>query len=218
MPDKAIVAGASGLIGSSLLQILLEQPEYDEVLALGRKELPFSHKKLVQLTIDFNHLENYSAAINGHALFCCLGSTRRKTPSLSQYRKVDFDYPVQLAKMAAANHMDQYHLVSSLGADAGSSYFYTKMKGETEQAVEQAGLKCLHIYQPSVLEGKRTELRLAERLALGVMKMINPLLVGRFKKYKSISASTVAMAMFKESLKNDDGLFIHPSDHIKEIL
>lgn len=218
MAYKAIIAGASGLVGSALLQILLEQPEYNEVLALVRRELPVNHKKLVQLVVNFNQLDQHKTAITGsNALFCCLGSTRKKTPDLNDYRKVDFDYPVQLANMAAANGISQYHLVSSLGADASSSNFYTRLKGETEAAVEKAGLKCLHIYRPSALAGERTESRPIEKIFLAAMKLVNPLLTGIFKKYRSIEASTVAMAMYKQSLLKQEGVYIHPSNHIQQL-
>jgi len=218
MANKAVIAGSSGLIGSNLLDILLQKPEYDEVLILVRKELPVHHKKLTQLKTDFDNLNNYGHLISGHALFCCLGTTRKKTPGLNEYRKIDHDYPLQLAHIAAKNGITQYHIVSSLGANAASSNFYLKMKGETEADIEKIGLPCLHIYQPSFLTGDRKEKRFGERFLTGLVKIIDPLLLGSLKKYKSIPASTVALAMFKQSLKTEEGVFIHPSDKIKLLL
>ncbi|MDB5145645.1 MAG: NAD-dependent epimerase/dehydratase family protein [Mucilaginibacter sp.] len=215
MSNKAIIAGASGLIGSKLLDILLQKPDYDEILILVRKELPIAHKKLVQLVIDFDKLDEYSAAITGHAIFCCLGSTRKKTPDLSVYRKIDHDYPVKLAQLGKQNGVGQYHLVSSLGANSKSSNFYLKMKGETEDDIQQVDLKCLHIYEPSFITGDRAEYRPVERRTSVLMKVIDLLLIGSLKKYKSIPAQTVALAMFNESVKNEEGVFIHPSDKIK---
>jgi uncharacterized protein YbjT (DUF2867 family) len=217
MSKKAIIAGASGLIGSNLLNILLQHAFYDEVLVVVRKELPVMHHKLVQLVVDFEALENYSTAISGHALFCCLGSTKKKNPDLKEYRKIDHDYPVALAQLAGQNGMEQYHLVSAIGADSKSSNFYAKMKGETEDDIQRIDIKCLHIYQPSVLTGERKESRPMEKIAIGFMKMIDPLLIGGLKKYRSIPAQTVAMAMFNESLKNETGVFVHPSDKIKQL-
>jgi uncharacterized protein YbjT (DUF2867 family) len=215
MSKKVIIAGASGLIGSKLLNILLQQPNYDEILILVRKELPIEHKKLVQLVIDFDKLDEYSNAITGHAVFCCLGSTKKKTPDLSVYRKIDHDYPLKLAQLAKQNGVEQYHLVSALGANSSSSNFYTKMKGETEDDMQKVGLKCLHIYEPSLLTGDRAEYRPTERIATALMKVMDPLLIGGLKKYRSIPAQTVALAMFNESVKNEEGIFIHPSDKIK---
>jgi uncharacterized protein YbjT (DUF2867 family) len=215
MPNKAVIAGASGLIGSHLLDILLQSDYYNEVLALVRRELPVGNKKLVQLVVDFDKLDEYKASITGHAIFCCLGSTQKKTPDLAVYRKIDHDYPLQLAQIAKANGIRHYHLVSAIGANPKASNFYTKMKGETEEAIKQVGIKCLHIYEPSFLSGNRKESRPMERFALGLMKLIDPLLIGGLKKYRSIHAETVARAMYKQSLKTEEGIFVHSSDRIK---
>jgi uncharacterized protein YbjT (DUF2867 family) len=215
MSNKAVIAGASGLIGSKLLNILLQRPFYDEVLILVRKELPLNHKKLVQLVINFDMLEEHSAALSGRAIFCCLGSTKKKTPDLTEYRKIDHDYPLQLAQLGKQNGVKQYHLVSSLGANANASNFYLKMKGETEDDIQKVGLKSLNIYQPSFLTGQRIENRPVERFGNILMKFIDPLLIGTLKKYRSIPAETVARAMFNQSLKNEEGIFVHPSDKIK---
>jgi uncharacterized protein YbjT (DUF2867 family) len=217
MAYKAIIAGASGLIGSNLLNILLEHHQYDEVLVLVRKELPFHHKKLLQLVIDFDELDKYADAITGQALFCCLGTTKAKTPNKEEYRKIDHDYPLQLAQFAKQNGVSQFHLVSSIGANAKSSTFYLKLKGELEEDIRKLNLNTLHIYQPSMLIGDRKEARLAEKILGFIFKIIDPLLVGRLKKYRSIKAITVANAMFKKSLETDTGTFIHTSDKIQTI-
>jgi uncharacterized protein YbjT (DUF2867 family) len=217
MANKAVIAGASGLVGSELLSILLQSTQYDEVLILVRKELPVQHKKLVQLIVDFDNLDQHQQVINGHVIFCCLGSTKSKTPNLLIYRKIDHDYPVKLAQIAVKNKMPHFHLVSAIGADSKSGNFYTKMKGETENDVQAVGIRSLHIYQPSLLTGNRKEHRLAERIATNIMKVIDPLLIGGLQKYRSIAAATVAMAMFKQSLNQEEGVFVHPSDHIKQL-
>ena len=214
MLKKAVIVGASGLIGNELLGILLQSTEYQEVLAVVRNELPVNNSKLVQLVVEFDDLDKYADAITGHALFCCLGSTIKKTPDLKDYRKIDHDYPVKLAQTAHRNKIKQYHLVSALGANANSSVFYTKLKGETERDIERVGIPTLHIYQPSFLEGRQKGERFMENFLTGLMKVINPLLLGGLKKYRSIPATTVAQAMYKQSLKNEAGIFIHPSDKI----
>ncbi len=217
MSNKAIVVGASGLIGNKLVDVLLRQPGYDEVLILVRKELPVKHPKLTQRVVDFSNLDRYAGSIIGNALFCCLGSTKKKTPDLTEYRKIDHDYPVQLAQIALRNKISQYHLVSAIGANAASSNFYTKMKGETEQDITKIKLPALYIYQPSLLTGDRKESRPMEVIATVLIKIINPLLIGSLKKYRSISAETVAKAMYKQSLKNEKGLHIFPSDIIQQL-
>jgi uncharacterized protein YbjT (DUF2867 family) len=217
MAKKAIIAGTSGLTGSCLVNILLQQPDYDEVLVLVRKELPIKHSKLTQLVVNFEKPELYSAKITGDALFCCLGSTRKKTPDLVDYRKVDHDYPLQLAQIALKNGVSQFHLVSAIGASAKASNFYSKMKGETEDAIIKVGLPSLHIYQPSFIAGDRNEHRPVEKFLNRLIKFVDPLLIGKLKKYRSIAAKTIAGAMYKQSLKNETGVHVYSSDKIKEL-
>jgi uncharacterized protein YbjT (DUF2867 family) len=217
MVNKAVIAGASGLVGNELLQILLQENYYTEVLILVREALPLQHNKLVQLVVDFEQIERHENVITGHALFCCLGTTKSKTPDVSTYRKIDHDYPVKLAEIARRNHIAQYHLISAIGASINSSTFYTKLKGETERDVEAARIETLHIHQPSLLTGNRKENRFMEKLATKIMKGLDPLLIGSLKKYRSIPATTVARAMYKQSLNQDVGVFVHPSDHIKQL-
>jgi len=217
MAYKAIIAGASGLIGSNLVKILLEAPQYSEVLVIARKEMPIQHKKLVQLVINFDELDKHAEAINGHAVFSCLGTTKNQTPDEQQYRKIDHDYPLQLAQLAKQNGVEQFHVVSSIGANKNASTFYLKLKGELEDELQKLGLKTLHIYQPSMLMGERDRNQWAEKLATGLFKFIDPLLVGGLKKYRSIKGITVAHAMFKKSLESATGTFIYTSDKIHTI-
>lgn len=217
MAYKAIIAGASGLIGSNLVNILLEAPQYAEVLVIVRKELPIQHKKLVQLVINFDELDKHAAAITGHAIFSCLGTTKAQTPDKDQYRKIDHDYPLQLAQLAKQNGVEQFHVVTAIGANKNSSTFYLKLKGELEDELQKLGLKTLHIYQPAMLMGERERSRLLEKIATGVFKVIDPLLVGGLKKYRSVKGSTVAHAMFKKSLESATGTFIYISDKIHTI-
>jgi uncharacterized protein YbjT (DUF2867 family) len=217
MAKKAIIVGASGLIGSKLLTFLLTHRDYEDVLSVSRKKARINNGKLAQLVIDFDELAEHANALKGDVIFCCLGSTKKQTPDMAEYRKIDHDYPVELAKIALANGITQYHLISAIGANPDSSNFYAKMKGETEKDIIALGLNCLHIYQPSLLTGHRKQSRLLERIATQVMRFINPLLIGGLKKYRSIPAYTVARAMFKQSLKNKTGVFIYPSDKIKQL-
>lgn len=217
MAYKAIIAGASGLIGSNLVKILLEAPQYAEVLMLVRKELPIQHKKLVQLVINFDELDKHAEAIKGHAIFSCLGTTKSQTPDKDQYRKIDHDYPLQLAQLAKQNGVEQFHVVTAIGANKNSSTFYLKLKGELEDELQKLGLKTLYIYQPSMLMGERDRNHWAEKLATGLFKVIDPLLVGSLKKYRSIKGSIVAHAMFKKSLESATGTFIYTSDKIHTI-
>ncbi len=216
MTKKAIIIGASGLIGSKLLAILCTQPDYNEILVIARKKIRTSNTKITQLAIDFEYLDHYTNLIHGDVVFCCMGTTKSQTPNLAAYRKIDHDYPVRLAEIALKNGINEYHFISAIGANSESSNFYTKMKGDTEDDLKKIGLKSLHIYEPSLLIGRRKKSRPVERMATFIMKIIGPLLIGRLKKYRAIQASDVAKAMYKQSLKNKRGVFIYASDKIKQ--
>jgi len=214
MSKKAIIIGASGLIGSNLLQLLLDGDAYAEVLIFVRKEMPVKHAKLKQVVTDLNLLANYAADITGHAIFSCLGTTIKQTPDKSLYRKIDHDYPIQLAQLGKQNGVKQYLIVSAVGADVKSSTFYLKLKGETEEDLKKVGLPALHIYRPSMLKGRTEKVRWDERLFNGLMDVVNPLLFGGFKKYHSIDAADVASAMYNQSIDNETGTFIYQYDDI----
>ena len=207
LAKKAIIVGASGLIGSNLLQILLEEDYYDQVVILVRRELPVKHEKLTQLIIDFDKLSDYSGQINGHAIFSCLGTTMSQTPDKNEYRKIDHDYPLHLAQLALQNGVKQFHLVSAVGADAKSSTFYLRLKGETEQDIAKVGLPSLYIYQPSMLKGRKDKVRFGESFFNGLMTVVDPLLFGGLKKFHSIDAADVARAMYNQSTDNETGKF-----------
>jgi uncharacterized protein YbjT (DUF2867 family) len=218
MAKKAIIIGASGLIGSELLSALLHEPAYTEVITLVRKSLNTYHPKLKEIITDFSNLSEIKEHIKADVIFCCIGTTRAKTPDLSNYRKIDHDIPIEIGKIAVENQVKQYHLVSALGANAQSSNFYSKIKGETEDDLKALNIPAIHIYQPSLLRGQRKEKRVGEKIALVLMQAIDPLLVGSLKKYRSIKTSVIALAMYQQSLKEDQGIFTYPSDIIKEIV
>lgn len=215
---KAIVIGASGLIGSDLIRLLLSDNGIGEVVALVRKPLAIEHKKLMQQLVNFDEEETYSKHLFGDALYCCLGTTKAKTPDPAAYKRVDLDYPLHFASIAQGQGVSQFHLVSALGADSQSVIPYNKLKGQLEDAVKTLGFSCLCIYQPSLLDGNREESRPAEKIGIWVMRGLNLLLIGPLKKYRSIRASTVAQAMVTNTHKNLNGVHVYTSDKIKEII
>ncbi|SDL01260.1 Uncharacterized conserved protein YbjT, contains NAD(P)-binding and DUF2867 domains [Pedobacter sp. ok626] len=214
---EAIVAGATGLIGSSLLQQLLDHPDYTMVTAIVRKEIPLQHPKLRQVVIDFDQLENHQEHLKGDVVFCALGTTKSKTPDKDQYRKIDYQYPLDIAFIAQQNGVSQYHLVSALGANQDSAIFYSKLKGEVERDLKTIPFKAIHIYRPSLLVGDRKERRSGEGIMIGLMRVLNPLLIAGLKKYRSIKIEKVASAMLKQSLKPLTGIFTYDSDQIEEL-
>lgn len=217
MPHKVIIVGASGLIGSNLLSQLITSEDITEITILVRKQLGISNPKLKEIVIDFENLNEYASQIQGDILFCCLGTTKSKTPNAQEYRRIDLDYPLSLAKISLQNRVSQFHLVSSMGANPESNSAYLKLKGELETELKKLNIKSIHIYQPSFLEGNRRETRLIEKIMLPLMKLINPLLLGNWENYRSIKAETVAKAMINQSKKELTGIFTYQSKQIKEL-
>lgn len=213
----ALVLGASGLVGGELIKLLLNDPAFQKVKIIVRKKLPLEHKKLEQILGDYSTIEAQKNLLKTDVVFSCLGSTKKKTPDKKEYYKIDHDYPLLVARLALENGATSFHLVSSLGANRLSSGFYLKMKGETERDIIALAYPAIHIYQPSLLTGERKEKRGLEGAGSYIMKIINSLLIGSLRKYRSIPAKTVASAMHKQALLSSQGAHIYTSDKIKEI-
>jgi uncharacterized protein YbjT (DUF2867 family) len=211
---KALVIGATGLIGRSLVFELLKSDAYSEVIVLTRRDLVIKHSKLNQQLIDFDLLPNYSSYIQVDDVFCCMGSTQAKTPDLTLYRKIDFTYPLQVAKMTKELGAKQFLLVSSMGANINSSIFYSRLKGEIEKAILDLNFPIYKIFRPSLLLGSRNESRPLETISQYLMRVLNVFFIGPLKKYKAIPGSTVAKAMLKTSLLNEPGTFTYQNDMI----
>lgn len=213
----ALLAGASGLVGTELLHILLESPNYEEVKIFVRKQLEIQHPKLEQVVIDFNQLESYEEYFNVNDVYCCLGTTIKKAGSPEAFRKVDYEYPVKMAELAKKCNVGNFLIVSALGADAKSKVFYSRTKGEVEAQLKKLNLRALHVFQPSLLLGDRQEFRFGEKIARLSAPVFSPLLVGKLKKYKPVSARRVAYAMYQVSQTEYSGHFTYPSHRIFEI-
>jgi uncharacterized protein YbjT (DUF2867 family) len=217
MSYRVILVGASGLIGSNLLSELIQSEEISEVLLLIRKSTGISNPKVKELILNFDELNTYSSEIQGDIMYSCLGTTKRETPDSKLYRKIDLEYPLNLAKLGLKNGLSQFHVISSLGADSESSNSYLKLKGELEQELKKLDIPSLHIYQPSFLIGDRKKNRLADKIMKPIFRLINPLLIGKLKKYRSIKAADVAKVMLSQSIKDLKGTFIYPSIQIQEL-
>lgn len=217
MKKKAIILGASGATGTSLLFQLLEDKSFSGVLVLTRRELRIQHKRLKQLVLDFDKLSDYSTEITGDVVFCCIGTTKNKTPNEAEYRKIDSRYPAEVARIALANGARSYHLVSAVLADPHSSNTYLRIKGEAEENLKQILFETIHIYRPGLLSTTRKEKRFGEGVMNAVMNVVNPLLMGSLKKFRSNKVDDLAAAMIKLELKDEKGIFIHDSDEIKKL-
>ena len=207
---KALVIGASGLIGQQLIDLLLQDENYS-VIALIRTALPIQHPRLLQVPFNFDNPNN--EAIQADEIFCCLGTTIKVAGSQQAFYKVDFEYVLDIAKRAYRNGAKKFALVSSMGANKNSTVFYSKTKGAIEEAVTQIGYESLFIFRPSLLLGKRTGFRLGERIAQYFFTFFSILIP---KKYQAIQARQVAKAMIVCMNTGDKGVHILESDKIAD--
>lgn len=212
MKKTALLAGATGLVGSALLPLLLASGRYAKVIVVGRRPVAVQHPKLVQVVTELNRLEGERLRLIADDVFCCLGTTIGQAGSKEAFYQVDFLYVVQLAALTAANFAAQFLVVSALGADAESRFYYNRVKGEMEAAVRQAPFRAVHIFQPSLLLGERATPRLGERLGAVVLKLVRPLLRGSWRKYRPVAAATVAHAMLRTAEDDDSGIRLHSSE------
>ena len=209
----ALIAGATGLVGSYLLRLLLQSNYYGKVIAIGRRPLPFQDPKLEQKTVDFNALENLSELKADH-VFCCLGTTMKKAGSKENFYRVDHTYVVNMAKAASRNPGTQFLVISSMGANKNSAFFYNRVKGEMEADLAQFPLAAVHIFRPSLLTGNRQESRFGEKIGETLMRILKPIMVGPLRKFRAIPAAVVAKAMLQKANENARGIYVYQSDEI----
>lgn len=217
MPQTAVVIGATGLTGTNLVTLLLHDPAFSKVRVLLRSPSLKQRPGLEVVIVDYNDEESLTDALKGDVLFCCIGTTIRKAGSKEQFREVDFEIPVRCATLARRQGMQQFQLISFSGADAHSRNFYTRIKGETEQAIQRLGYPSLHIFRPSVLLGVRREFRLGEWIVKILVLVFYFLWQGRWKKYRPVKAQNVARAMLHAAKNAPDGTHIYEYDAIKEL-
>lgn len=195
MAKTAIVLGASGATGSILLKLLLNDINYSTVKLFNRSPLGIANPKVQEHVVDLFELEKYKAQFTGDDIFCCIGTTKAKTPDEEIYRKIDYGIPVTAAKLAKENNISTFIVISALGADKNSRIFYSRTKGEMEEAVTSYAIAKTHILQPSLIVAERSDKRVMEEIAAAAMRLLNPLLIGNAAKYRSIKAENVAKAM-----------------------
>lgn len=208
-----IVAGSTGLIGQSLLN-LLDESRCEKVTALTRREmrLPFKHQRIS--TVDYTNLKLESAVDDSDAVICALGTTIKTAGSKKAFEAVDYGMVVTLATKAKQMGYKKFAVVSSLGADKPGRNFYLMTKHKMESSLHSLGFETLIIARPSLLLGKRDEFRLGERFAEWFSLVLSPLMIGPLKKYKPIKASQVALALVKQVHKARPGVFVLENDQL----
>lgn len=192
---KALVIGATGLIGKEVVKLLLEDPSYDQVNVIARKPLGIEDKKLHFFQNDFETLDAISGAFAVDHVFCCLGTTMKKAGGKEAFMRVDYHYPIEVARRAKEHGATHYLLVTSMGANSKSKVFYSRVKGKVEEEIKKIGFAGLSILRPSLLLGDRNERRLGEDIGKVVMKLIP--YFGKMKNYRPILGKQVAVSMVK---------------------
>lgn len=212
-PKTALIVGATGLIGSQLVGLLLNSSRYKEVRVLVRKPLNNPHPKLVEVLYNFARPD--ATQVIGDDVFCCLGTTMKQAGSKEAFYTVDHEYPLQIARFALRNGAAQYLIVTAMGASLDSTIFYNRVKGEVERDLRTVGFNTLHIFRPSLLLGDRGERRLGEKIGETVMRFFDPIMVGVLKKYRAIDSGKVAQAMLASASQEKTGVFVHESDELQ---
>ncbi|MBU2948447.1 nucleoside-diphosphate sugar epimerase [Zobellia uliginosa] len=191
----AIILGATGLTGGVLLRILLEDDRYGKIKLFSRSSVGITHWKIEEHLGNLMQLEQFEIDFTAEDVFCCIGTTKSKTPDKETYRNIDYGIPVTAAKLASKNGIISFLAISSMGANSKSSVFYNRLKGEMEERVLKEKSKNTYLLRPSLISGNREEKRAGEWIFKQVMKGVNLVLVGPLQKYRSIAPETIAKAM-----------------------
>ena len=198
----ALLFGASGLVGSHLLNQLISNNNYSKIKLFVRSTIDLNDPKIEIIQTDFNNLENHREDIKGDDCFFCIGTTKKNSPDKNEYKRVELEVPKQIAQIAKSNFVKSFVFVSSGYADPKSSGDYLKFKGEVEEELKKLNFPKLGVMRPSFLLGDRKEKRVGEKIGIFIFKLISPLLLGPLKKMKPIHSEIVARSMIK--VANED--------------
>jgi len=212
----AIIIGATGLTGNLLLQLLIKDNRYKKIKLFSRSASGVVHPKIGEYLGDLIHLETFKNDFNADEVYCCIGTTKSKTPDKELYKKIDFGIPTKAAELCKEKGINTLVIISALGANSKSKIFYNRTKGEMEEAVLKLNIPKTHILQPSLIGGKRDEKRIGEWIFKQLMKVASLVMAGPLKKYKSIHPNDIAKAMVW--LANNEFKEVRiPSDEIKSL-
>ena len=214
MPKKtnAVIIGATGLTGNELAHKLLTQNEFSEITCIVRNIPSDKNSGLKYVQADFDMIAG--TKFKADTAFTCLGSTIKKSKTKENFYRVDFHYNLMFAEACKKKGVKRFILMSALGANSKSSIFYNRVKGELEEAVINLNFESLTIIRPAILEGNRIEHRRGELIARKAMKIINPLLIGKVKRYRSVKIEQVVNAMIDAATVNHRGVRIIENEEI----
>ena len=211
---KALVIGATGAVGKDLVELLLKDDAFDRVDVFVRREVPRLSSKLVPHVVDFDHPEGWIDLLAGDVLFSCLGTTIKAAGSQDAQWKVDYTYQYDAARAARSNGVQQYILVSSVGADAKSKIFYSRMKGQLDEDVAKLGFPGCFILRPPSLIRKGSD-RFGEKAGVVVLKALNA--IGLMRSWTPMPTEEVAAAMVRLAKSGKTGHGIITSQEILNV-
>ena len=194
----ALVLGASGATGKEIVKLLLEDSNFSKVSIFVRRTIDIDHEKLIIHKVNFSKLSEYGSLVKGDILFSALGTTKRDAGGEKEQFLVDYTYQYAFAKMAAKNGVSHYSLVSSMGANKNSFFFYPKIKGALEESIKILKFNKIHIFQPPSLIRQPSLMRLGEKKFIKFIIKINKL--GFLKFLKPLLVKDLAMKIIDESL------------------
>ncbi|MEK2644741.1 oxidoreductase [Bdellovibrio sp. BCCA] len=216
-PTDVCMVGATGLVGHELLLILAHLEQVTKVKAISRSPMGKIPPHTENIILNFDKLKDHPDALKAQIFICCLGTTIKKAGSQEAFRKVDYKYVLEFAKLAEQVKAQKFIVISAMGADANSSVFYNRVKGEMEKSLRELKIPQIEIFRPSLILGERKEQRSGEGVAQKLSSYINPLLVGPLRKYRAIKATDIAKAMAIAALNFQPGFHIYQSDQIQHI-
>ena len=200
----ALLFGSTGLVGGHVLNYLIQNSNYSKIKLFVRSFTEINNPKIEIIKTDFNNLNKHAEDIKGDECFCCIGTTKKKSPNKNEYQKIELDIPKKIAQIAKSNSVKSFFFVSSGYANPKSSGEYLKFKGLVEEEIKNLNFDKIGIMRPSFLLGERQEERVGEKFGIIIFKLLTPILIGPFRKMRPIQSEIVARAMIKLANENID--------------
>jgi len=200
----ALLFGSTGLVGGHVLNYLIQNSNYSKIKLFVRSFTEINNPKIEIIKTDFNNLNKHAEDIKGDECFCCIGTTKKKSPNKNEYQKIELDIPKKIAQIAKSNSVKSFFFVSSGYANPKSSGEYLKFKGLVEEEIKNLNFDKIGIMRPSFLLGERQEERVFEKFGIIIFKLLTPILIGSFRKMRPIQSEKVARAMIKLANENID--------------
>ena len=202
---RALIIGATGATGKDLVNVILQDPFYTEVLIFVRRSSGIVHPKLKEIITDFDKQEKVADLIYGDVLFSCLGTTLKAAGSKDKQWHIDYEIPLRFAEIAKQNGITRMVLLSAYGASATSKVFYSQLKGKLEDAIAKLAFDSYIIFRPGLLERKDTD-RTGERISAGLLHFLNRL--GLIRKFKPMPTTILAEKLAKAPSTFSQGLHV----------